>query len=74
MFWRKKESTVGIVVQPTPSSRVEVEVAKDANKEAKQTAEAVNQHVKELLVENGFTLKIVLAAHNPAARKEQGII
>ena len=73
MFWRKKEEQQpDIVVQPPVASRVEVEVAKDANKEAKRKADAVNSHVKDLLVENGITVKIVLAAHNPAARKKEG--
>jgi hypothetical protein len=73
MFWRKKkQEKPDIVVQPTPSSRVEIELAKDANKEAKEKAQEVNTHVKDLLVENGFTLKIVLAAHNPARLKKGG--
>lgn len=71
MFWRKKKQTPDIVVQPTPSSRVEIEVDKNANKETKEAAKEVNTHVKNLLVENGFTLKIVLAAHNPTARTKE---
>lgn len=48
---------------PSPvASRVEIEVAKDANKEVKEAAKQVNETVKELLVDNGFTLKIYLAA------------
>lgn len=72
MFWRKKrDQTPDIVIQPPVASRVEVEVAKDANKETKRKADAVNSHVKDLLVENGITVKIVLAAHNPSARKKE---
>ena len=70
MFWRKKKQP-DIVVQPPAASRVEIEVAKDANKEAKRKADAVNAHVKDLLVENGIAVKIVLAAHNPVARKKE---
>lgn len=75
MFWRKKNPPViqqKIDVAPTPQSRVEVEISKDASKEAAQKAEQVNAHVKDLLVENGFTLKIVLAAHNPARQTNRG--
>lgn len=71
MFWRKKDQEPDIVVQPSASSRVEIEVAKNANKAAKEKADAVNSHVKDLLVENGITVKIVLAAHNPSARKKE---
>ncbi len=63
LFKRKQQPD--IVVQPTTESRVEIEVAKNASSDAAQKAKEVNKHVKELLVENGFTLKIVLAAHNP---------
>ena len=70
MFFRKKNQKPDVVVQPPASSRVEIEVAKDANKEAKRKADAVNAHVKDLLVENGITVKIVLAAHNPVARRK----
>ena len=51
-----------IVVIPQPTSRVEVELHKGASEDAAAKAIAVNKHVKDLLVENGFTLKIYLAA------------
>lgn len=71
MSWfKKKQPTPDIVVQPNAASRVEVEVDKNARKEVKEAAKEVNTHVKNLLVENGFTLKIVLAAHNPSARNK----
>lgn len=73
MSWfNRNKRKPDIVVQPTPQSRVEIEVAKDASREAAEKAKEVNAHVKDLLVENGFTLKIVLAAHNPSARKKEG--
>lgn len=65
MLFRKKKPTPDIEVQPPAASRVEIEVAKDANTEAAQKAKEVNSHVKDLLDENGFTLKIYLAAHQP---------
>jgi len=65
MFWNRKhkqnEEDV-TTIQPPASSRVEVELAKGANKEAVQKANEANQHLNELLVKNGFTLKIYLAA------------
>jgi hypothetical protein len=56
-----------IVVKPPATSRVEVELHKNASIEAAQKAEATNKHLNDLLVENGFTLKIYLAAggHQP---------
>lgn len=49
-------------IQPPPDSRVEVELHKNATREAADQAAAANEHLKNLLVENGFTLKIYLAA------------
>lgn len=49
-------------VIPASDSRVEVEVAKDASRQAAETAKKVNQHFTDLLVENGITVKIYLAA------------
>lgn len=69
LFKRKnnqvKESEMAIV--PPQSSRVEVEIQKDASAEAHSKAIQANQHLNDLLVENGFTLKIFLAAggHQP---------
>lgn len=65
-FRRKKESPP-IVVNPPATSRVEVELHKNASEEAAQKAKDTNKHLNDLLVENGFTLKIYLAAggHQP---------
>lgn len=66
LFNRKKESAP-IVVQPPITSRVEVELHKGASEDAAAKAQQTNQHLTDLLVENGFTLKIYLAAggHQP---------
>lgn len=56
---KKKEET--LLVKPAPSSRVEVELHKGASQEAAAKATQTNQHLNELLVNNGFTLKIYLA-------------
>jgi len=61
-LFNRKPKTEPIVVVPPPTSRVEVELHKGASEDAAKKADAVNQHMKELLVENGFTLKIALAA------------
>lgn len=60
-----------LVVQPPAQSRVEVELHKNASEEAAQKAKATNEHLKELLVENGFTLKIYLAAGGQLHQKKK---
>lgn len=49
-------------IEPAPQSRVEIELHKSASSEAKQKVDVVNAHVKDLLEQNGFTIKIALAA------------
>lgn len=60
-----------IVVQPAPSSRVEIELHKGASEDAAAKATETNKHLTDLLVENGFTLKIYLAAggHQPKPKR-----
>ena len=66
LFYRKPKQQP-IVVTPPATSRVEVELHKNASVDAAKKADDTNKHLKELLVENGFTLKIYLAAggHQP---------
>lgn len=45
----------------TTQDRVEIQVAKNASKKAKEKAETINKHVNELLGENGFHVKIYIA-------------
>lgn len=72
-FKRRKEQDVPpLVVAPPPQSRVEVELHKNASKEAAQKANEVNAHIKDLLVENGITIKIALAAGAQLRHKKQG--
>lgn len=70
MSWFKRKKNDPIVIPPAATSRVEVEVHKNASLEAAQKAKETNQHLNDLLVENGFTLKIYLAAggHQPTKR------
>lgn len=58
----KKEQGLPISIQPPAASRVEIELHKDATVEAAQKAKEANQHLSDLLLRNGFTLKIYLAA------------
>lgn len=69
-FNRKKQADA-IVVHPAPTSRVEIELHKSASIDAAKKADETNEHLKDLLVENGFTLKIYLAAggHQPKPKK-----
>lgn len=72
LFRRKnKTTTPPLEVTPPAQSRVEIELHKNASDAAAQKAQQTNQHLNDLLVENGFTLKIFLAAggHQP---KESG--
>lgn len=71
-LFNRKPKDAPIVVVPPPTSRVEVELHKGASEDAAKKADAVNQHIKELLVENGFTLKIALAAGAQLSHKKQG--
>lgn len=75
MSWLKRSKSKladpqeeGIILTPPASSRVEVEVHKDANQHAVEKAKIANEHLKELLVNNGFTLKIYLAAGGQSPR------
>ncbi len=61
-LFKRKAKPEPIVVTPPATSRVEVELHKNASEAAAQKAIEVNQHLKDLYVENGFTLKIYLAA------------
>lgn len=69
-LFNRKPKQEAMIVQPPPTSRVEVELHKGASEQAAQKARDVNEHLKDLYVENGFTLKIYLAAggHTPKKR------
>lgn len=72
LFNRKKKVSTPVVVQPPATSRVEVELEKDATNEAVAKAKETNKHLNDLLVENGFTLKIYLAAGGKVQHKRGG--
>lgn len=70
MSWFKRKRVEDIHVEPPVSSRVEVELHKSASKEAAEKAKKANEHLNELLVQNGFTLKIYLATGGIAPKKK----
>ena len=75
MSWfKRKKDTSPIVVHPAPTSRVEIELHKGASEDAAKKADDTNKHLTDLLVENGFTLKIYMAAggHQPKTKKSGG--
>lgn len=73
MSWLMRKKPEDLRIQPPTTSRVEVEIAKGASKEAAEKAKTANQHLNELLVENGFTLKIYLAAGGQLHKKRSGV-
>lgn len=58
-----------MLIQPPTNSRVEVELHKGASVEAADKAIEANRHLNDLLIENGFTLKIYLAAGGQPPKK-----
>lgn len=70
LFSRKRKEDINI--QPQAASRVEVELHKSATVEAAEKAKQANQHLNDLLIDNGFTLKIYLAAGGQLSHKKQG--
>ncbi len=73
MKWLKpKAKDPAMVIKPPAASRVEVELHKGASEDAAAKAEQTNKHLTDLLVNNGFTLKIYMAAGHqyPPSKKE----
>lgn len=66
-IWNRKKRTEEPILD-TPQeqqAKIEIEVHKDAKKEIVDKANEVQAHLNELLVQNGFIVKIVLAAKSP---------
>lgn len=70
-LFNRKPKPSPIVVTPPATSRVEVELHKNASVDAARKAADTNQHLNDLLVENGFTLKIYLAAGGQLHQKNK---
>lgn len=63
MSWfKKKEQRMKVSAIDNASARVEIEARSDAKKEAVEQAREASKQLNTLLVENGFTIKIYLAA------------
>lgn len=71
-FGFSKNRHVPIVVAPPVSNRVEVELHKSASVQAAKKAQEASKHLNNLLVENGFTLKIYLAAGGHSSKINEG--
>lgn len=56
-------------IQPPLDDRIDIEVYKSARKEAVKKAKESTEHLNDLLVENGFTLKIYIAAGGKRKQK-----
>lgn len=70
MNWlNRKKKEPPVVIRPPATSRVEIELHKNASEQAAKKADLTNEHLKDLLVENGFTLKIYLAAGGKPPKK-----
>lgn len=70
-WFERKPKQPPIIVTPPATSRVEVELHKNASEDAARKAKQTNQHLNDLLVENGFTLKIYLAAGGQLHQKKK---
>lgn len=70
MAWFNRNKSPHGETEAAHNTRVEVVVQQNANKEVANEAKAVNEKLNKLLLDNGFTLKIYLAAGGKAqARK-----
>ena len=73
LFKRKQQEPQPLLeTHLKPETPVEIIAHKDAKKEIVDEAQKVNAHLKELLVKNGFTIKIYLAAQSPAKTQGKG--
>lgn len=70
VWYKRKKKGPPLVVKPAASSRVEVELHQSASVDAAKKAGETNKHLKDLLVENGFTLKIYIAAGGKKPNKK----
>lgn len=57
-------------VNKTADPIVEIIANEEAKKEVIEQAKSASNQLNELLVQNGFTIKIYLAAHSPQTKKK----
>lgn len=70
MSWFKRKQTPDPIVINVPvTSRVEIELHKNASQEAAKVAIEANKHLNDLLLANGFNFKLFLAAGGRIPRK-----
>lgn len=62
MLWFKRKPLQAAQDDAVQRSSIEIIAHKDAKHEVVEDAKAANEQLKKLLVGNGFTLKIYLAA------------
>lgn len=83
LFRRKKGNVENVeinadsvnITEATPSTKasdpiVEIIANENSKKEVIEEAKNASNKLNELLVQNGFTIKIYLAAHSPQAKKK----
>ncbi len=61
--FKRRSTNIEINAGRTTQNRVEILPNSGAKEAALNEVKAANAHLNKLLVENGFTLKIYLAAH-----------
>lgn len=71
-FHRNRPIEPTQVSQAEKSSTIEIVAHKEAKAEVVAQAEEVSRHLNKLLVDNGFTLKIFLAAGGAHPAKKVG--
>lgn len=69
MRWFRRKPNIQAHLEAQHDNRVEVVVHKNATADAIKEAKETNEHLHNLLVENGFTLKIYLAAGGHAPKE-----
>lgn len=73
MFWHKTpQPTVEDQERLVERTSIQIVAHKDAKAEVVQEAHKVNERLNKLLVGNGFTLKIYLAAGGSQPRTQKG--
>jgi hypothetical protein len=61
MSWFKRKTEVKLTPAPVDQVTFEIETHKEAKTEAVKEAKEASEKLNQLLVDNGFTLKIYLA-------------
>lgn len=69
MLWFNRDKKRAGKTEQAHDHRVEVVVHQNANKEVVKEAKTVNEQLNRLLLDNGFTLKIYLAAGGKTKKK-----